>query len=110
MKVRTLDRDVEVEVPDDEEHDSKPAPTAVGEAPTTDSRESIRVQAKVAHLGADLGFHIWVPRNDKARVLEHVPPNMHEKFLDVLPLLRAREYGRSVCRDRSGLGPHLVTK
>ena len=24
--------------------------------------------------------------------------------------LRAKEYGRSVCRDRSSLGPHLVTK
>ena len=28
MKVRTLDREVEVEVPDDEEDDSEPVPTA----------------------------------------------------------------------------------
>ena len=86
VKVRTLDREVEVEVPDDQEDDSEPVPTAVGETATTDSRESIRVQAKVAQIGAEMGFHIWVPRNDKARVLEHVPPGMHEKFLDVLPL------------------------
>ena len=71
MKVRTLDREVEVEVPDDEEDDSEPVPTAVSETATTDSRESIRVQAKVAQIGAEMGFHIWVPRNDKARVLEH---------------------------------------
>ena len=53
---------------------------------TLDSRESIRYQSRVAQIGAQMGFHIWVPRNDKARVMENVPPTMREKFLDVLPL------------------------
>ena len=44
------------------------------------------MQAKVARIGAEMGFRIWVPRNDKARVLEHIPTTMHEKFLDLLPL------------------------
>ena len=84
--VRTLDREVEVEVPDDEDEDSSlesetSEPTAV-----PDSRTSIQYQAKVAQIGAEMGFHIWVPRNDRARVLEHIPANMHEKFLDLLPL------------------------
>ena len=84
--VRTLDREVEVEVPDDEDEESPlesetSEPTAV-----PDSRTSIQYQAKVAQIGTEMGFHIWVPRNDRARVLEHIPTNMHEKFLDLLPL------------------------
>ena len=58
-RVRTLDRDVDVEVPDDEERvDEIESDPAVG----TDDRESIRVQAKVAQIGAEMGFRIWVPR------------------------------------------------
>ena len=44
------------------------------------------MQAKVAQIGAAMGFRIWVPRNDKAGVLEHVPPGMHKRFLEELPL------------------------
>ena len=43
------------------------------------------MQAKVAQIGAAMGFRIWVPRNDKAGVLEHVPPGMHKRFLEELP-------------------------
>ena len=85
--IRTVDREVEIEIPDAEEDDGSlaSAPPASGTAPP-DSRESIRMQAQVAQIGAEMGFHIWVPRNDKTRVLEHVPAGMHERFLDVLPL------------------------
>lgn len=85
-KVRTLDREVEVVVPDHEEDDAASEPTVVESTQGPDSRESIQVQAKVAQIGAEMGFRIWVPRNDKARVLEHIPAAMHEKFLDLLPL------------------------
>ena len=51
-----------------------------------ESRESTRYQAKVAQIGATMGFRIWVPKNDKARVLEQVPCTIHEMFLDKLPL------------------------
>ena len=85
-RVQTLDREVEVEVPDNEEDDSALEPVALEPTLAPDGRESIRMQARVAHIGAEMGFCIWVPRNDKARVLEHVPAAMHEKFLDVLPL------------------------
>ena len=33
-----------------------------------------------------MGFRIWVPRNDKSRVLELIPATMRETFLDDLPL------------------------
>ena len=72
-KVRTLDREVEVEVPDHDEADAALEPATVEPTRALDSRESIQVQAKVAQIGAEMGFRIWVPRNDKARVLEHLP-------------------------------------
>ena len=84
-KVRTLDREVEIEVPDDED-DASLEPELVEPTPAPDSRESIQVQAKVAQIGAEMGFLIWVPRSDKARVLELIPTTMHEKFLELLPL------------------------
>ena len=84
-RVRTLDREVEIEVPDGEDEDGS-LETTSGFSTAPDSRESIRMQAQVAQIGAEMGFHIWVPRNDKTRVLEHIPVGMHERFMDVLPL------------------------
>ena len=84
-KVRTLDREVEIEVPD-EADDAALEPAMVEPIPAPDSRESIQVQAKVAQIGAEMGFRIWVPRSDKARVLELIPATMHENFLELLPL------------------------
>ena len=52
----------------------------------TDDRVSIRYQAKVAEIGARMGFRIWIPRSDRARVLEYVPESLHSLFLDTLPL------------------------
>ncbi len=84
-KVPTQYGEVVVEIPDVED-DSALDQTMVEPALATDSRESIRMQAKVAQIGAEMGFRIWVPRNDRARVLEHIPAGIREKFLDVLPL------------------------
>ena len=85
-KISSLDRQVEVEVPDDEEEESGPESDMAGPSPALDARESIRYQAKVAQIGAEMGFRIWVPRNDRSRVLELVPKTLHDKFLDLLPL------------------------
>ena len=85
-KVLTLDREVEVEVPDDEDDEPLLESEVVEPTLASDSRESIQYQAKVAQIGAEMGFRIWVPRNDRARVLELIPMTMHEKFLELLPL------------------------
>ena len=85
-KVPTLDREVEVEVPDDEDDESSLDSEIVDPMLVTDKRKSIQYQAKVAQIGAEMGFRIWVPRNDKARVLDLIPTTMHEKFIDLLPL------------------------
>ncbi len=85
-KVQTLDREVEVEVPYREDEEPSSESEGVEPDPVLAGRESIRYQAKIAQIGAEMGFRIWVPRNDKARVLEHVPAAMHKQFLDSLPL------------------------
>lgn len=85
-RVPTLDGEVEVEVPDHEEDDSALETEEAAFAPTPNSRDSIRVQAMIAQIGAEMGFSIWVPRNDKSRVLDHIPQTMHVKFLNALPL------------------------
>ncbi len=40
---------------------------------------------KVARIGAEMGFHIWIPKSDKSRILQHIPQGLHEKFADDLP-------------------------
>jgi len=85
-KVPTPSGEVEVEVPDDDEDNSSPETDLMESVPTLNARESIQVQSRVAQIGAEMGFSIWVPKSDKTRVLEHVPQSMHGKFLNILPL------------------------
>lgn len=85
-KIRSRDGEVEVEIPEDGEDEAEAQTEQVDQTLATASRESIQIQAKVAQIGAEMGFRIWVPRNDKARVLEHVPTGNRQDFLDVLPL------------------------
>ena len=88
-KIRTLEREVEVEVPEIE--DDEPSYESEVDIHDSDSdvRESTLYQAKVARIGAAMGFYIWVPRNNKVRVLEHVPSTMHVRFL----VLQRRVHG-----------------
>ena len=80
--IRTPDREVEVEVPEDDLTDA-PASNEL----TSNSRErSLQVQSMVAQIGAEMGFRIWVPRVDKSRILERIPQNWHAAFLTELPL------------------------
>ena len=72
-RVRSLNREVEVEIPEDGEDEAESQTELSDQNLATASRESIQMQAKVAQIGAEMGFHIWVPRNDRSRVLEHVP-------------------------------------
>jgi hypothetical protein len=81
--VRTVDRSVVVEIPAEEEIEDVGAGVKISK---DDSRESLKVQATIARIGAEMGFRIWVPRSDKQRVLDHVPNDIHQAFLDVLPL------------------------
>jgi len=49
------------------------------------ARESIKYQAMLASIGEKMGFNIWLPRNDRSRVL-HEWKAGNDTLLDQLPL------------------------
>lgn len=55
----------------------------IDEAPLT--RDSIKIQAKLAEIGDRMGYSIWLPRNDRSRVLEAWQPKK-SSMLNDLPL------------------------
>jgi hypothetical protein len=77
-KVRRPDREVTVSVPQDTE--------AEGEVPPrSEVRESVKIQALLANIGAQMGLKIWIPRNDRTAVLGEWKAD-HRPFLEILPL------------------------
>ena len=86
-KVPTPSGEVAVETPSDDEDDDNAEAGGTGETVASpEARKSIRMQAKIAEMGTKMGFKIWVPRNDKARVLAHIPDIMKPTFIENLPL------------------------
>jgi hypothetical protein len=79
-RVRRADKDVMVSVPDDPEH----VATAIDVRPD-DVRESIKIQALLAEIGARMGMQIWIPRADRAAVLAEWRGD-HPPALEQLPL------------------------
>jgi len=79
-RIRRADKDVSVVVPDDRD---------VGRDVITsqpdDARESIKVQALLAEIGARMGMQIWIPRSDRSAVLGEWRRE-HQPILDRLPL------------------------
>jgi hypothetical protein len=78
-RVRRIDKAVSVSVPEDREEESPPP------APQVEARESIKVQAMLANIGATMGFKIWLPRNDRNAVLGEWKSDIHP-VIDELPL------------------------
>jgi hypothetical protein len=78
--VTRSDKVVAVSVPED---------TSVIEAtevaPEAETRESIRIQALIATIGAQMGMSIWIPRPDRGGVLKEWK-NEGNNLLDRLPL------------------------
>jgi hypothetical protein len=78
--VNRPDKVVTVSVPEDTE--PAEAPEVMREDET---RESIRIQALVATIGAKMGMSIWIPRADRGAVLK-VWKNDGNSILERLPL------------------------
>ncbi len=80
-RVRRLDKVVSVSVPEGPDDEEAPLPDEA----ETEVRESLRIQALIADIGTRMNMKIWVPRNDRSRVMaemdDEAPP-----ILDVLPL------------------------
>jgi hypothetical protein len=83
--VKTIEGEVTVVVPSDEDEEEDKESGAIEPKPT-DTRQSIQVQAKLAEIGIIMGFKIWTPRGDRARIRELLPVNTHHAFLEELPL------------------------
>ena len=78
--VTRLDKVVTVSVPEDT------GVTGTAEvAPEAETRESIRIQALIATIGARMGMSIWIPRADRGGVLKEWK-NEENSLLDRLPL------------------------
>jgi hypothetical protein len=78
--VNRVDKVVSVSVPED----SEPAEDTRSVA-EIEPRESIRIQALVASIGARMGMSIWIPRADRTAVLREWKNEEH-KLLERLPL------------------------
>jgi hypothetical protein len=76
--VNRLDKVVSVSVPDNS--------TTIEEAPPvqeTETRDSTRMQALIAQIGAEMGLSIWIPRADRAAVIKEWkgdPQNIIERL------------------------------
>lgn len=79
-KVHRLDKIVSVSVPQDTEADTENISQNL-----PDIRESIKIQALIANIGAKMGMRIWIPRNDRAAVLAEWKSEIRP-LLEILPL------------------------
>ena len=67
------------------EEGGEPEATASDGAASAPVRESIRIQALLATIGTTMGFKIWIPAGDRARVLE-TTPELAPELLTRLPM------------------------
>lgn len=76
-KVRRADKVVSVSVPQEKDNEVQPA--------QIDVRESIKMQALLAKIGAQMGMKIWIPRNDRTAVVSEWKGDP-SSVLEILPL------------------------
>ena len=86
-RVKTPEGDIVVTVPvDDEEEENQESGSVALTSGAPDARQSLQVQAKLAEIGAAMGFRIWIPRSDRGRLRELVSGTTSSVFLEDLPL------------------------
>jgi predicted RNA-binding protein len=79
-RVHRADKVISVTVP--KASDDRPGVSAT---PHTEVRDSIRIQAMLARIGAEMGMKIWIPRNDRTAVFTEWKSD-NKPVLDNLPL------------------------
>jgi predicted RNA-binding protein len=82
--VRRLDKTVTVSVPQDQEEQQEDIIQSPMSAPI-DLRESYKIQALVAKIGATMGMNIWLPRADRGPVCSEWT-DYQRNLIDILPL------------------------
>lgn len=79
--VKTTGKDVSVTVPTDNE------PIEPEKSGNNEIRESLQIQACLAEIGSRMGFKIWLPKSDRARVLKIWKPKDKADLLEELLLI-----------------------
>jgi hypothetical protein len=77
---------ISVAVPTVEEEEEESIGVAGEDIAHSEVRESMQVQAKLAMIGEQMGFKIWLPRSDRARVLKAWTPRQSTSLVEMLPL------------------------
>jgi len=77
--VKRTDKEVAVTVPQNAESEKS------DRTDESEIRESLQIQAALAEIGSQMGFQIWLPRADRARVLTKWKPDVGV-LLDELPV------------------------
>lgn len=86
LEAKTPSGRVLVEVPSRDQEDTDAEVELADDVPPAEVRDSLQIQAKIAQIGALLGFKIWLPRGDKARVLSLCSDELKQSILKDLPL------------------------
>jgi hypothetical protein len=84
QKVKTPEGEVIVTVPDDDDEGDEEEAAVEEKAP--EARQSIQMQAKLAEIGAIMGYRVWVPTADRSRVREIAQDYQAAFIEDHLPL------------------------
>jgi hypothetical protein len=84
-KVKTVAGEITVTVPGHEE-ESQEKEQIAAETKLPDARQSFQIQAKLARIGALMGFRVWIPRGDRNRVKELLQPGEQSALIESLPL------------------------
>jgi hypothetical protein len=83
--IKTTEGEIAVTVPSDED-EIEEKESSVPEAKTLETRQSILIQAKLARIGALMGFKVWIPRADRNRVSNLLTAKEQSALLEDLPL------------------------
>ncbi|WP_315753704.1 MULTISPECIES: hypothetical protein [unclassified Bradyrhizobium] len=87
QKIRTADGEVTVVVPVDNDDDEEVVTDEFLADTSTELRPSYQIQAKLAEIGARIGFKIWLPPSDRARIRSFMSSVDQLALLDELPLV-----------------------
>lgn len=80
-KIETIGGEKTVTIPTKEEEEAT-GPEATPQAFHSEARQSHQVQAKLAEIGAIMGFRVWLPKGDRVRVQELIAKTLQSALLE----------------------------
>lgn len=83
--INRLDKVVSVSVPEDDADDEQLQAVQQAADGASTTRESLKIQALLAQIGAQMGMKIWLPKADRGGVLKQWRGG-HDTLLERLPL------------------------